>query len=674
LYPGHLGSFRISSVCFENKIMNFAFLNPLFLFGLGAGILPILIHRLIQRKAIPRDFSAVRLLLKSERVMARPQRLKHILLLALRVLAVVSLVLLMARPVMMPQGLLAMTDGGVKVLILDNSLSMGYREERGERYALAKKAAKEIIQKGKSQIILIPTASIEATGDQTIRWMGPEEAMKGVDAIPLSFGRGDPASALARAYRELRDFKGPKEISILSDMARGDWEKFDLSKMGIVSAEASVHFLRIGGAKGDPNFTVKRVGLAEGDVVVGAPSRLEVTLVNFSDHAGAPLVHLYLSGVKMDQKKVELKARDEGKVFFELFPDRPGWMDGEIRLSGDSLPGDDVFYFPLKVRERVKVLIVDGDPGRSLKTSESYYLTHSLSPGDSESSPFLSRVITEEELAAFDLGPYEALFLLNVSKPSGSKLASFLESGKPVFLFLGDRVNLDEYNRIPLFPWRLREISGSEGTKITQTDYNYGPMKVFSGPPGESLRNVSIRQYFKIEGATKNLLGLGNGDPLLVQSNLGKGQLFLFTSSANIKWNDLPLKAAYLPLIQGLLKEATGLSRDSLPEGIRLGEPFEEKSSSTQVGGIPGGPGIFRFSQPRGEIRRGLNPPLEESDLIKVSEEEIQKRFGTIKIRVLEYKEEGMSEGFAGRKELWPFLLVFLLVVLAVEMGVASRV
>jgi hypothetical protein len=127
-------------------------------------------------------------------------------------------------------------------------------------------------------------------------------------------------------------------------------------------------------------------------------------------------------------------------------------------------------------------------------------------------------------------------------------------------------------------------------------------------------------------------------------------------------------------LIQGLLKAAVGLSRDSLPAGIRYGEPFEEKSSPTQVGGPPGGPGIYKFSLSSGEMRRGLNPPLEESDLSKVSEEEMQKRFGTIKIKMLEYKEEGMSEGLAGRKELWPFLLAFLLVVLAVEMGVASRI
>ena len=69
-----------------------------------------------------------------------------------------------------------------------------------------------------------------------------------------------------------------------------------------------------------------------------------------------------------------------------------------------------------------------------------------------------------------------------------------------------------------------------------------------------------------------------------------------------------------------------------------------------------------------------MNPPLEESDLSKVSQGEMQKRFGTINIKMLEYKE-GVFERrcLAGRKELWPFLLAFLLVVLAAEMGVASR-
>src|SRR4030043_25191 len=116
--------------------MSLTFLNPFFLFGLAAGILPILIHRLTQRKAILRKFSAVRLLLQSQRVTAKPQRLKHLLLLALRILAVLGIVFMMARPVLTRSGVAGLRGGGAKVIILDNSLSMGFREQKGERYDL----------------------------------------------------------------------------------------------------------------------------------------------------------------------------------------------------------------------------------------------------------------------------------------------------------------------------------------------------------------------------------------------------------------------------------------------------------------------------------------------------------------------------------------------------------
>src|SRR5512139_2208658 len=161
--------------------MSLTFINPYFLFGLAAGILPILIHRLIQKKAIPRTFSAVRLLLRSQRMVARPQRLKHLLLLCLRVLAVMSLVFLVARPVLTQRGLLASGIRGAKVIILDNSLSMGYREENGgDRFDIAKKAAEEVIKGLRDQVILIPTApTLHArSSEEEARWMGPEEALK----------------------------------------------------------------------------------------------------------------------------------------------------------------------------------------------------------------------------------------------------------------------------------------------------------------------------------------------------------------------------------------------------------------------------------------------------------------------------------------------------------------
>jgi len=90
--------------------------------------------------------------------------------------------------------------------------------------------------------------------------------------------------------------------------------------------------------------------------------------------------------------------------------------------------------------------------------------------------------------------------------------------------------------------------------------------------------------------------------------------------------------------------------------------------------GPQGGPGIYQFILPSGEIRRSVNVPPEESDLGKVSETEMKKRFGTAEVKVLEYNESIMGRLQGGRKEIWPFILGFLLIVLAAEMGLASKI
>ena len=660
-------------------MMSLSFLHPLFLLGLAAGILPILIHRLTKRKATQRKFSAVRLLLKSQQVVTRPQRLKHLLLLALRILAVLSLAFMMAQPVLSRQGLLAMKNEGAKVVILDNSLSMGYREDRGERYTLAKKAVKEVMEGGKAQVIIIPTSDIQA-GET--RWMGSEEALRKLEEIPLSFGRGDITSALIRAYRKLKDLKMDKEILILSDMTREDWEGFNVSKLGIIPADVGLTLLRIGGPKRDSNFAIKAVKLVEGEAVAGVPCRVEVTVCNLSDHSGSTLIHLYLSGIKVDQKSIDLKAGEEGKALFDLFLGRAGWVNGEVRCSEDRLASDDIFYFPLKVREKIRVLIVDGDPRTSLKASESYYLVNALNPAGQGGSPFLARVITEEELMSLDLRPYDAVFLLNTARPHASRLSPILDSGKPLFIFLGDRILPDEYNsewnNLSILPWRISGLKGEEDSKpekVTQIDDRYHALASFSGVGGESLKSASFRRYYNIEGGTKNLLTLGNKDPLLVEANFGKGRVFLFVSSADLDWNDLPLKAAYLPFIQELLKEAVGLSpKDSLPAPIRWGEPFEEKARPTQIAGPRGGPGIYQFFIRTDEFRRGVNPPFEESDLSKLTDQEMNKKFGRIDMKVVEVKEGALKGGLAARVELWPYLLAFIMAVLGIEMAVANGV
>jgi hypothetical protein len=188
----------------------------------------------------------------------------------------------------------------------------------------------------------------------------------------------------------------------------------------------------------------------------------------------------------------------------------------------------------------------------------------------------------------------------------------------------------------------------------------------------KSLRKANFHTYFRIEGSGKNLLLLKNQDPLMKVAEVGKSRLFLFASSADLDWNDLPLNAAFLPLIQGLLKEAVGLTGTSLPPGILFGEPFSEEGNPVQVSGPRGGPGIFQFRLPAGERRLGKNTPPEESDLTKIGEDALKKKFGTIEVMVREYEEGSLEEIKGGQKSLWPLLLVVLMALLAFEMIVAN--
>jgi hypothetical protein len=368
-----------------------------------------------------------------------------------------------------------------------------------------------------------------------------------------------------------------------------------------------------------------------------------------------------------------LNPGQDGKVYFEILVEKSGWQDGEIKLSPDRLALDDVLYFTLKVFDKVNVLVIDGDPGTSLKASESYFLLSALNSGALERSPIGTRVITAGEMARVDLRSYDTIFLLNVVRPDFSRLASFLETGKPVFFFLGDRIVPEVYNRFSLAPWQIRVR-----TDLAESDQTIRPGVSSAETPGylaglaDNLKRASIQTYFRVEGTVKSLLVLGNQDPLLVESDAGKSRIFLFASSADLAWNDLPLTAAYLPLLQGLVKDAVGMTETSVDTGIQFGERFSEKGPSIQTKGPRGGPGIYQFRPPAGEVRQAVNIPVEESDLAKISDDELKKKFGTIDLKVVEYAPDGLNGQRGGRDELWPVLLGLLLTVLALEMIFAN--
>src|SRR4249920_1739817 len=156
--------------------MSVFFLYPLFLFGLAAASLPVLIHLLNRRRLKRIRFPAVRFILLSQKRISRSYRLRHWLLLALRTLAVVFLALLLANPIFQTGAGLFDGSGPVAlVVLLDNSLSMKWSGE-GDGFKQAKEAARLLIgglNEG-DRAALIPT---NTSGKEVFRLKGEKEVL-----------------------------------------------------------------------------------------------------------------------------------------------------------------------------------------------------------------------------------------------------------------------------------------------------------------------------------------------------------------------------------------------------------------------------------------------------------------------------------------------------------------
>src|SRR3954464_9365784 len=127
------------------------FLTPLYLLGAALVTLPIVLHWLRRDVAPPVPFTAVRLLKESPIDRSRRRRLRDLLLLAARVLALLLLAASFARP----YAVSARSSGRATVVAIDRSFSMTAPGRMQRAAALARQAIDDAQASGDRVGVLI---------------------------------------------------------------------------------------------------------------------------------------------------------------------------------------------------------------------------------------------------------------------------------------------------------------------------------------------------------------------------------------------------------------------------------------------------------------------------------------------------------------------------------------
>lgn len=700
--------------------MSVFFLYPVFLFGLLAASLPVLIHLLNRRKLKRIRFPAVRFILLSQKRISRSYRLRHWLLLALRTLAVVFLALLLANPIFQTGAGLFAGGGPVSlVLLLDNSLSMTWSGD-GDGFKQAKEATRLLISglNDGDRAALIPT---NISGKEPFRLKGQKEILlKELDAVEIADGTANFAAALGKAYELLSEPAGQKEIRLITDLGLTGWDQFSLSSLKQYDPSIPLKTLRVASKQPSLNGTVKEIRLAGQGVGANLPLQIETTVANFGDgEIKDLLVQLSIDGQNKEQKLTTVPPRGESTVSFQTRLTSAGAHSGQVTLKKEGLAGNRAANFALDAQDKLKVLVIDGDPQTSLAQSETFFLSRALNPaGEKDSSLFLPTVIIPEGLAAAALDSYQVVVLCNLASiPDAflAKLQSFVQQGGGLLIFSGDRVQSDGYGKLarsapPLLPWEPRERklgAESSGEKIDKLDLAHPALQGFSDAILlESVKSARVWGYTRNASAGKEaLITLANGDPLLVERRVGAGRAMFLATSADRDWTDLPVKTAYLPFIQALTGYLAGGKRGALDAGITVGAVKEFSLPPGYVGKnlrvikpdrretevvLAGAKeratarfqendraGIYRVALPAGTDKEtgapqiyAVNPPFLESRLDEISERELAAKLKPIRVEVIPV--EALQQG-GKRMDLALPLLALLIVTLLLEGWLAQR-
>ncbi|MCS6975475.1 MAG: BatA domain-containing protein [Gemmatales bacterium] len=550
--------------------MGVNFLIPWLLAGAALIAVPIIIHLILRRKPKHLLFPAFRYLQQRSRTNLQKLRLRHLLLLALRMLLIVFMCLALARPLLVggPEQL-AMDHPLAVVLVFDTSPSMEYEHEGQSRLDEAKEIGLRFVE-------YLPTDSevaIVDTGEPGVRFTTPRDAASLIRTRRIRPLSQPVTASLEEVYRHLE--KEPPELPVVlvvfSDRTAASWNQDAVNAVVKAARQRAVSklgseipslYLDLGPTE-PRNAAITGLSLKRAeqdqptaleDLPTGTSNRRPIlqATVQITGASVDTDVTLWMDGRLVDTKRLVVSCQPgqtvtEAVTFAPLdFPAEPPNQvhQGEVRLkSRDLLPADNLRYYTLSVQER-KVLIIADRPNEARDWQDVLESIDQLPLTCVASAP-------RDIPATLHPDQYVFVCLVNVAEPSPvlwENLTRYLNAGGSIIIMPGEDCRADAYNSpeaLAVMPARLVRKADvpSPGSALAPTDYNHpilAPFKFWERPrlPGLVFRHWQVEV---LSGASQVVLPFSHRsedkpepEPAILERvpdpNKPQGRVVLFTT------------------------------------------------------------------------------------------------------------------------------------------------
>lgn len=519
--------------------MNFVF--PGFLFALVSLAVPVLIHLFRFRRFKTVYFPNIAFLRQLSEASDRESKLRHILVLIARMLALAFLVIAFARPYVPAGESTVSPEGNTVGVYLDNSFSMSAMSERTTLLEEARGRALEIADLyGPADRFLLLTNDFEGRHQ---RFLSRDEFRDMVMQVRQSARIRQVGEVMTR----MDDLFGPEPAGNRVTYYVSDFQK---STSGLEDIDSDprlpVYFLPLSSPRPD-NLFVDSVWIDSPVVLAGRPVSLGVRIRNDGDgELSNQSLRLYING--QQRSVVSFDIDPGGETVLEM-----GWSagtgevtHGHVSINDYPVTFDDRMYFTYRVSREIPVLTIEGG-GRN-PYLEALYGRDELF--DYHTMPGFA--VDHSAIAGFSLVVLDALERI----PPGlsAELNRFVRQGGSVAVFPARNTELSSYNeflgQLGVDSYLDRDTSGIRVNHLNDQHLLFEG--VFEDIP-ENVDLPFVSTHYTIGRASastgENLLRMQNGMPLLSTYTPGNGRVLLSAVPLADDFSNLQRHSVFVPLM-----------------------------------------------------------------------------------------------------------------------------
>lgn len=729
------------------------FLHPLLLALLPLALIPLILHLITLRRMRTIELSTFRFLFDNyKRQKSRP-KFAEALLTLLRTCFILFLVLAVSRPVARHWGaLFGSSAGGEVVFLVDCSASMAARTDGVSALHRARAAALAIVDRlGPDRpVSLIRVAARPEVAFRKLRG-DLAQVRDRIESLTASPSGAD----LRAAFREIFPPGAKREsvltIYVVTDGQAAGWNQLRRQGLGaVLPDDTRVVLLDVGSSEPVPNLALLGDPPVDEALVVGLPVTLRPLVANYSGRVRDVVVKAVVEDQEVARAALQLKPGERTHVPLLYTPGKAGRLRARFEIPEDRFPDDDTFLFTLPVAPPVPVILVNGHPHEDPYQDEALYLRTALTsgtrldeqgaPADADSQDYRDlvrsidvREVGESELNEALIRDAGVVILANCGKLSDAQLDALradVHQGGGVIVWPGDLVEPARYNEQwfgratavspALTTARLAAPVGDPDQpasfeRLGSLDVRHPALDVFDEKDRTFFRSARFYRWFPLtvrHGVAGQwvLARFSSGDPAVVHSRYGAGNILVAAFPVNTRWSNLPVKPEFVPLTLRMVNFAQRRPAVRAPAVASPAEVTEihapiawapvegtvsdeggwstpvvfQRSEGKLVGAIEAGrpKGYYQVSiagrdQEGGQaadFTLAVNLDADESDFVPIEDDAMAAVLPGVKVQRVDATSEAQQlYGTVGEsREVWRGMIWLLFVIIGVEMMVAT--